>query len=244
MRIEQLSCFLSDVLKDVLDGNLVPASFQRPYVWSKDDVLALCESILEGYPFGNFLIWMPYGKADLSAYARSRLGPIQRAEGGAPTGLLLDGQNRLASFAWMTRQLHEMPAELSDMERATWDSGETLVVDLEHRDIRFVPQEAANTGFMLPAYALLDTIAGMRLMRERWESPGWSRFTEDERNTGLIWWDKVATARFREARMVAVVLEHATPEEARKAFMHICRVGVPMSQEDFDAAIRWEGGSK
>jgi hypothetical protein len=244
MRIEQQSCFLSDLLSDVQKGMLVPAAFQRPYVWSKADVIKMCESILEGYPFGSFLIWMPYGSADLSDYSRTRLGPIQRTASGAPNGLILDGQNRLASFAWMTQLLHEMPTDLSEVERETWGSGETLVVDLEHRDIRFVPKEAADKGFTLPAYALLDTIAGMRLMRERYDAPEWSRFSEKEREEGLIWWDKVASARIREARVVAVVLERATPEEALKAFTRICKVGVPMSQEDFEAALNWKGPAK
>ncbi|KVP75208.1 DUF262 domain-containing protein [Burkholderia ubonensis] len=241
MRIEQHSSFLSDVLKDALNGRLVPAAFQRPYVWGKADVLALCESILRGYPFGSFLIWSPHGKADLNAYARARLGPILRSTDGAPTGLLLDGQNRLASFAWMTQEFHELPANLSEAERATWGTGERLIVDLALREMRFVPEAEANTGFSVPAYTLLDSRVATRLMRERWVSPEWTSLSVDERNAGLKWWDEVASARFGGARVVVTVLESATPEEAREAFTHICRVGVPMSEADFDAALKWTG---
>jgi hypothetical protein len=241
MRIEQSSCFLNNLLKDALQGRLVPAAFQRPYVWSKADVLALCESVLEGYPIGGVLIWQPYGKADLSAFSRARLGPIVRSADEAPAALLLDGQNRLATFAWMTHLLHETPHDLSAAERGTWVNGETLIVDLAARALRFVPLQEAEAGFSLPAYTLFGDTQAMKVMRERWESPDWKKLSEDERDAGLKWWDAIASPRFTSARLVATVLENATIEEARKAFLHICRVGVPMSEEDFDAALGWKG---
>jgi hypothetical protein len=243
MRIEQNACFLNDLLKDALEGRLVPAAFQRPYVWSKADVVALCESVLEGYPIGGVLVWQPNGKADLGAFSRARLGPVTRSAE-TPAALLLDGQNRLATFAWMTHLLHETPDDLSEAERVTWASGETLIVDLAARAIRFVPVEEATAGFTLPAYTLFGGTDGMKIMRERWESADWLKLSNAERDAGLKWWDAIASPRFMGARLVSTVLENATLEEARKAFLHICRVGVPMSEHDFDAALGWKGAQQ
>lgn len=47
----------------------------------------------------------------------------------------------------------------------------------------------------------------------------------------------------REARTVETLIQNATAEEARHAFLRICRVGVPMSQEDFDRAVGWTADS-
>ena len=44
---------------------------------------------------------------------------------------------------------------------------------------------------------------------------------------------------FRNAQVVVTNLEQATVEEAKDAFLHICKVGVPMSAADFEAAVSW-----
>jgi hypothetical protein len=103
--------------------------------------------------------------------------------------------------------------------------------------MRFASREEADQGFTMPAHCLLDQ-TWLKLIRKRYTSPGWSRFSEAERDDGVGWWDFVA-GRFRDARIVATYLEDATVDEARKAFLHICRVGVPMSSNDFDRALGW-----
>lgn len=78
MDITQHATFLQSLVKQVRQGSLMPASFQRHYVWNQDDILALIESILIGYPIGAFLVWSPYGKADLTKVGRRRLGACLR----------------------------------------------------------------------------------------------------------------------------------------------------------------------
>lgn len=76
MQITQSSGFLFDLLREVRSGTLLPAAFQRPYVWSKQDVEALCDSVLTGFPIGGFLVWEPGTLGDVSQLGRSRLGPV------------------------------------------------------------------------------------------------------------------------------------------------------------------------
>ena len=238
MRIQQHATFLMSMVQRVKAGSLAPAAFQRPYVWSRADVMALCTSILEAYPIGGFLSWAPGPAADVSALARHRLGPIVLETSARAPALLLDGQNRLATLAWL---LHDfttgMPTDLSDKEQETWATGEELIVDMETKELRFVKHANAAEGFSLPAAAMFDSRVANTLIRARWER-NWKDFSEDQKDAGLKWLDHCADC-FREARIVETVLENATPAEARKAFLHICRVGVPMDQADFDKAIGW-----
>ena len=95
MLTRQTSPFLSDVLKDVARGDLIPAPMQRPYVWSAEDVEAFCASVQRGFPIGSFLCWMPQD-LDMSMAPLNRLGPIkgEMGQGGQPRGMILDGGNR------------------------------------------------------------------------------------------------------------------------------------------------------
>lgn len=238
MDITQHATFLQSLVKQVRQGSLMPASFQRPYVWDQDDILALIESILVGYPIGAFLVWSPYGKADLTKVGRRRLGPVSASKDTVHASLLLDGQNRLATMAWIVRDLAEpVPKDLTEHERTTWCSGMQLVADLGQKRILFVPVEEADVGLRMPVAAMLDNRVANREIRMRW-SQHWLRYSEEQRDAGAKWFDEASSA-FREARVVVTDIKNATAGEAKDAFLHICKVGVPMSEKDFDAAIAW-----
>lgn len=105
MRITQSSVFVRTLLTNAATGQILPAAMQRPYVWQLNDVEALCDSILSGFPIGSFLLWEPDGAADLSFVAKGRLGPIGANVSGTGSDqyqLMLDGQNRLATLAWLS----------------------------------------------------------------------------------------------------------------------------------------------
>lgn len=238
MRIQQHSVFLKELVRQAVRGELAPAAFQRPYVWTRADVLSLLESILRGYPTGSFLVWTPMGKADLAKVGRPRLGPITLETGDAPASLLLDGQNRLASMAWLVHDpASALPQDLTEHERSVWASGPVLVANLLTESFEFVDAGQADEGMRLPMRALVDSRQANPLIRERWDGI-WKPLGEEAINKGLTWFDK-AQNTFSDARTVVTDMQHATADEARDAFLHICKVGVPMSEADFEAAIGW-----
>jgi hypothetical protein len=254
MQITQRSSFLLSMVQDVAAGRILPVAMQRPYVWRKADVEALCDSILSEFPIGAFLLWAPGPKADLLQLAKGRLGPVPAAsntnvEAGRPYGLLLDGQNRLATLAWMLERepVLSLP-NASDAEQETWLGEEVLVLDGESRSIRFVPRAEASHGLRLPAWTVVASASreahgsAMQLIRAC-ERGSWSeQFSEEAIDDFIGWWGSCCDS-FRDARTTETVIENATAEEARHAFLRICRVGVPMAQADFDTAIGWQPAS-
>jgi hypothetical protein len=243
MRITQTSAFLKGLIQDAMKGHMLPAAMQRPYVWLKDDVEALCDSILSGFPIGSFVLWQPDSKADLSTVAKGRLGPIMAADsdGNAynPTQLLLDGQNRLASLAWM--MIQDFSTVKIDNpfegESATWLSGQRLVLDFDSRSIKFVPADEAEKGLRLPVWTLADH-GGMAHLRKRWNDWMADGISEAEADEFLKFHD-LCQSKFLDARTTITIIEDATVEQARSAFLRICNVGVQMSAEDFDKAVGW-----
>lgn len=237
--IESHNVFLSNLMKDVRRGLLLPATFQRPYVWTKTDVLLLIKSIMEGYPIGAFLLWSPWGAADTSRMGRRRLGPIvgSGAVGNAAPSFLLDGQNRLTTMAWLTREIGDpIPSDLAGQEKETWGSGESLVMDLAERRILFVPESEVNVGFRLPISAVLHGSLNQEF-RSR-EKTQWAGVPVDDIDNAMDWADETRYA-FWQAKVVVTNIKYANVAEAKEAFLHICKLGVPMSEEDFEAAVSW-----
>lgn len=233
LEIRTRSSFLINAIKDVAAGKLVPASFQRPYVWSKLDVSAFWTSIMKGWPIGSMLIWQPENSVDLSKVGRTRLGPIEPA--GQPSGIILDGQNRLATFAWSLRLPGDpMPAEhlMSEAEKETWGDGQLFVFDTVDRDAKFVHEdEVLGDRLLIPAGIVFDAVKLNPFLRKRDKEIGVS----DE---ALVWIDPIGTA-IRSAECSQIILDRASPDEALEAFRHIAKVGVPMSDQDFSDAMAW-----
>lgn len=248
MRITQNGCFLMSLLSDASTGKMLPAAMQRPYVWLKEDVEALCDSILSNFPIGSFVLWEPGKKADLSAVAKNRLGPVlTRDHDGrdySPVQLLLDGQNRLATLAWMmVTDFDKVSVSAHEAESATWLSDERLVLDFDSKSMKFVPAAEASVGLRLPAWTLASSsINGgnspMMFIRECWNKWMALGISEEEADQFINFHDKCARA-FSDARTTVTVIEDATAEEARSAFLRICRVGVQMTQDDFEKAVNW-----
>lgn len=244
MEVNPSSGFAYDLVNRVARGEIVPAKFQRPYVWSKDDVLALFNSILMGISIGSFLIWEPSSDMDIDELGRDRLGPTARnktSDYRRATGILLDGQNRLATIAWARHVgpvCENVVAQMSPQEKAIWAAGESLVLDFTSKSICFVPEAEAEVGLRLPLSAVIaQNFTVLRIASQRWER----ELGIDTKDVdGMIKLYEHCGRRFMGARSADITIRNATVEEAREAFLNICRVGVPMSQEDFDNAVQWK----
>lgn len=238
MEITQSSCFLSELLRQARQGQLLPASFQRPYVWSKKDVLALVHSIINGYPIGSFMTWTPWDKADLTKSGRGRLGPILGDLAKRDTSFLLDGQNRLASLAWMEHWPSAgFPWDLTESENAVWNDGTQLVVDLQSKCFMFVPVAEITKGLRLPVALFVANKGLSAYIRSAWDTH-WKSYSNDEKDDCMPFVDVCSNA-FGNARVTVTDISHASILEARDAFAHICRTGVPMTDSDFNNALAW-----
>lgn len=223
-RIDTSALFMMDLLHDITAGRAAPAAFQRPFVWTREDVEAMWTSIIRGYPLGAFLLWRPL---DGGAHGRQTLGPIPLATD-RRSALILDGQNRLVTIAWsMTDPNEDILADAPGRDVFLGDDGLRLMLDPETRLARFIHPDDAHR-LAMPIHMLFGRISAFQ--REAWRNDGDDEIME--------WIDKVGY-RLREARIVKTTIENATPEEAKEAFLHISRAGVPMSQADFETALAY-----
>ena len=84
------------VILDQIDlGSIALPEFQRGYVWNRDQVRGLMQSLYRGHPVGSLLVWVtPTHVANV------------RGDQGLPAGfvkLLLDGQQRITSLYGLVR---------------------------------------------------------------------------------------------------------------------------------------------
>ena len=86
---------LSTILDHIDSGHMVLPEFQRGYVWTRNQVRGLYESLYRRYPVGGLLVWATTS----GSAARRGDGPITDGT----VKLLLDGQQRVTSVYGVTR---------------------------------------------------------------------------------------------------------------------------------------------
>ncbi len=81
---------ISTILDHIDSGHMALPEFQRGYVWNRDQVRGLFDSLYRGHPIGGLLVWATESKT-----------AVHRGDGPMAAGvvkLLLDGQQRITSL--------------------------------------------------------------------------------------------------------------------------------------------------
>lgn len=87
---------LAKLADQVLSGDIVLPKFQRNFVWSRQQILDLLDSVSRNYPIGSVLLWQ---STEQLASERSVAGLTVAAQRhGYPVNYIIDGQQRLASI--------------------------------------------------------------------------------------------------------------------------------------------------
>ena len=86
---------ISTVLDHIDSGHMALPEFQRGYVWNRDQVRGLFDSLYRRHPVGGLLVWATESKT-----------AAHRGDGQLAAGivkLLLDGQQRMTSLYGVVR---------------------------------------------------------------------------------------------------------------------------------------------
>lgn len=82
------------LVEGVLAGAFVLPTFQRPYVWTDDQVCRLFDSLIRGYHVGSLILWTQQVQAQTC-----NLGGVEVAVKAGRARIVVDGQQRLGSIA-------------------------------------------------------------------------------------------------------------------------------------------------
>ncbi len=99
---------IKDTLRCIERNEYVLPAIQREFVWSPDQICALFDSLMQGYPFGEFLFWQIdaersaeykyYGFVTEYHQRDNPHCPVASVMPGSPITAVLDGQQRLTAF--------------------------------------------------------------------------------------------------------------------------------------------------
>lgn len=170
---------LSKLLQEFQRGEILFPRFQRPFVWTQEQCLALIESVYSGYPIGAILVWRTQ-QHRLTTY--DSLGPLRLlpdTDGETIRQYLLDGHQRMATlFAALGPGLYDRegkePSTLPANEEE-W-TGSPIYFDLEadRQPFRLPQKREKPPSSWLPLESLFDSYA-LREFEDALKGQGYDR---------------------------------------------------------------------
>ncbi|MBF6128889.1 GmrSD restriction endonuclease domain-containing protein [Nocardia brasiliensis] len=113
----------------VLSGDIVLPEFQRPFVWKRNQVLELLDSIYRNFPIGSMLVW----ESRQNLMSKRSIADLDVADRSPnyPVNYLLDGQQRLSTVCGA---LHWKPGEKTSVWNVAFDLKERTFFHLDSVD--------------------------------------------------------------------------------------------------------------
>lgn len=229
---------LPNLLRDVREGDIRIPRFQRPFVWTTEQRLLLCQSIYQGMPIGSFLIWRTK-EHDLRCY--DHLGPLRLAwasrddeqEAQAIRQYLLDGHQRLTTlYVALGEGLSgsEQDPPLSDQDSEGEEENWPIFFDLDERVFRINTKRNEPPDTWLPLSILFDP-SGLYEFQKRLLDRGAER--------ALVNRAESLASTFKDYSIPVVPIVTEDLELATESFQRVNSGGTPMNEVHMVSALTW-----
>jgi hypothetical protein len=224
-KIEVLRWDLPRLAASIQDGKLRIPDFQRAWVWERNKVVALLDSIYREFPVGSFFFWKAptfYNKY-FRDIAGLRLPPPRASE---EVMFILDGQQRITSLFIVSqaRQIVERHEKFPDGDPILLERLRTYVdICFDADDCKFRLRRGDETRF-IPFCDLMDDD---RYDLEDALTPEQRRHVRDCR------------MRFKNYPFSVIVVEDKTLDDVCDIFKRINQGGKRLSLSDLIIASTW-----
>lgn len=198
---------IQELVQLVGEGRIRVPEFQRSFRWAADDVLALFDSILRGYPFGSLLLWKrPAPAAHLKVGALAIDAPAV-----ADALWVVDGQQRITSL-------------VNAVDPVAGDQDERFRIAYSLNERKFVSPRDLKGSLGIPLADLFDLSRAFAWLQKNPDAAEYA--AEIQRVTGLL----------RDVEVSASVIQQADESVLRVVFDRINSAGKRLrGSEIFDA---------
>lgn len=235
---------IGKLLQEIYKQHVRVPRFQRPFVWTDEQRLALLDSIYRGMPVGSILVWRT--SQTLPSYdhlGHLRFAEIEQELG--PFEYVLDGHQRLTTLyaALMPGALSglqvdddggDAPApDETDEDTATWP----IYFDLKEREFRLRYQGKTKPPHFLPLDLALDSFKLFEFQR--------GLLSSDEAKADPVEYKKMSnraeyfSSTLRDYTIPVVPLATEKLSDAAEAFRRINSSGQKMSEAHMAHALMY-----
>jgi len=204
-------------------GKIKIPSFQRDYVWTKQQREKLFESIQLEYPIGTILLWRPEKDFNI----KHQLGPVTVSKIGRDFFYILDGFQRLSTLYGCLVNPEKTENKIDDNLKKEF----SLYYDLENEEFnspRSEPVDLAN----IPVYLLIDTYGYLEFSERLRQN-----YSDKNYANELIERGRKLSSSLIDYEIAYVEINGGDIEKAVNIFSRVNSTGTPISKDWMVSAL-------
>lgn len=214
--------FLFDLVRQLVDGNIRIPRFQRPFVWRKEQMIDLLDSIYKQYPIGSLLAW----ETDEEIVSIESIGPV--VLNGAPTQTptyLLDGHQRLSTIAGALVSSKDRAAETAT-DGTKWN----IAFNAADQSFEHYSSGVSLSGTLFPMSKILDTFDFLGECQ---------RILNENPKFGKLYVERIQdlARRFQNYKIPMILIKQTGLTEAVEIFARLNSRGQDMTADQMVSAV-------
>lgn len=211
--------YLREIAVKIQNGRYAIPVFQRDFVWTKEQVLDLFDSISKGYPIGSIILWKPETNNDLRT--KDILSDKIKNVDEAPDFYVLDGRQRLTTFFGCITKKENKNEVLK------------IVYNLDKDCFEYA--KGKNKEYMLELPDVYDTLSLLNCLQNLMSS-----VQDKEKLKEYVERAKAMNAKLQSYEIGEVQIENCSLDEAGTVFSRINSKGTAISKVSMLQAIYYK----
>lgn len=218
--------FLHELIRDVVAGKIRIPKFQRPYVWRRDQMRDLLDSIRSQYPIGSLLLWEPGHEVASEEW----IGPIQtKKTGQSDVAYVLDGQQRLSTLVGVLQASPSSTKNPSKSDPDRW----IIWFNAKTKEFEHHKDNDHKEAWHCQLLSLLDTIQFLKECQRIISSndPNAEQYVREM---------QTLSQTFNSYKMPVISLKNATLTQAVEIFSRLNSKGQRISADQMASALNYK----
>ncbi len=224
--------FLFELIRDVVAGRVRIPIFQRPYVWRREQMLDLLDSIRLQFPIGSLLLW----ETEQALASRDAVGPIPIAKNKqSMAAYVLDGQQRLSTLVGV---LQKPSLAMPDTEKLEDPARWQVWFNAEKKNFEHPKPSDVLQAWHCPLWSMMDTVPFLQECTRILS-------TGDAKAAEYVATMQTINQAFSTYKVPVIRLRNTTLSQAVEIFSRLNSKGQKMSADEMATALNYkeEGGT-
>lgn len=223
---------LTSLLQYIKQGSIQVPQFQRGFIWERDNVKKLFDSINKGYPVGTVFLWKPEDKSE--GVTESKLGAYTIPNNSQQEYYVLDGYQRLSTL--FNCLMNQENTELS-FDSTYWNKYFNLYYDANVNEFIYIGKKPEYYQF--PLQVMLVASDFRKYSREHLEK----ECTDEKELDRILNNADGFCSRLLDYNITCTEIENANINQAADIFSRINKEGTKVSIDWMIHALSYDKAS-
>lgn len=231
IRIETQTKTIASLLSDIRAGIISVPPFQRDFIWERDNIKDLFDSMSKNYPIGSILMWMPIEK--MNWVNKEEIGSFKLQVKTDKNWYVLDGFQRLSALFGCLSNPDTIGLSYDEQLYNTYFK---LYYDLKVEEFIYLNSNK-HQAYQIPIYVLMSSSDFRQYVRNYMEK----NVPDDDINLYLDRADALSNCLL-DYRIAYIEIKNANIEEAVDIFSRLNSKGIDISFDWIVNALSYKNG--